>query len=355
MKCGIYGIFCLKTGEVYVGQAIDLDHRWGQHLKRLRHRRHQCEKLQNAWVKHGESQFEVRLIEAVEDHNCLAARERYWIRKFGSKALNERPGGPAGYYIHGMTGTPTFKSWESMKQRCTNPNSPDYPKWGGKGITVCDWWLEFKNFYADMGVRPLGMTLDRFPNKKGNYEPGNCRWATASQQQKNKGNSIYITHDGVTKPLVEWAAEKGMPNDLLRRRYHAGMIGNELFAPSYSRYAGDGLGVKRKRTETRHDLHRFAYNGKQLTIREISELTELSYDTLWQRLVKYGMPIEKALTAAPLKKGKEGPRKGHNIIKAFGKEQSLTAWAREYGLPLSTLKNRIYRAGLSPEEALKSS
>jgi hypothetical protein len=79
---------------------------------------------------------------------------------------------------HGMSDSPTHTSWSAMLGRCNNPNDPSYHRYGGVGIKVCDRWHVFKNFFEDMGVRPAGKTLDRFPNKRGNYEPGNCRWAT---------------------------------------------------------------------------------------------------------------------------------------------------------------------------------
>ena len=86
----------------------------------------------------------------------------------------------------------THKSWSSMKWRCLNPNATRYDNWGGRGITICDRWLQpkgqgFINFLEDMGERPEGMTLDRIDND-GNYEPDNCRWATASEQNSNKGS-----------------------------------------------------------------------------------------------------------------------------------------------------------------------
>ena len=84
-----------------------------------------------------------------------------------------------------MTGTPTYHSWEAMIQRCENPNNSRYKDWGGRGIKVCERWHDFRNFFADMGVRSFGLMLDRI-NNDGNYEPGNCRWATQKEQNNNK-------------------------------------------------------------------------------------------------------------------------------------------------------------------------
>ena len=86
--------------------------------------------------------------------------------------------------------TPTYLSWDNMIQRCTNPNRPEYPYYGGRGITVCDRWRSYENFLADMGERPDGLTLDRI-NNDGNYEPGNCRWADRETQVRNRRRSSY--------------------------------------------------------------------------------------------------------------------------------------------------------------------
>jgi hypothetical protein len=108
------------------------------------------------------------------------------MRSWGSLTLPERP---SHHYL--------FATWESMRQRCVNVKSPNYNNYGGRGITVCDRWLEpkgkgFWNFVNDMGERPKGMSLDR-TNNDGNYEPSNCRWATATQQVANR--RPYITYD----------------------------------------------------------------------------------------------------------------------------------------------------------------
>src|SRR5258708_4738298 len=83
---------------------------------------------------------------------------------------------------------PLYDVWQGMKQRCFNPNHPGYRHWGGRGITVCERWLSFANFTADMGERPEGTSLDR-KNNDGDYEPGNCRWATDKVQQTNRRDS----------------------------------------------------------------------------------------------------------------------------------------------------------------------
>lgn len=119
---------------------------------------------------------------------------------------------------HGMTGTPTFVSWDAMRQRCLNPNHKSFEDYGGRGILVCERWLDsFENFLEDMGERPQDTTLDR-KDTNGNYEPGNCRWATSKTQSNNKRSSRYITFMGLTKTLKEWADAAGISNKTLAYR-----------------------------------------------------------------------------------------------------------------------------------------
>lgn len=98
---------------------------------------------------------------------------------------NRNTGPDHNRYKHGMAGTPTYKSWSGMKARCFRENRDDYRNYGARGITVCDRWLVFENFLEDMGVKPLGTTLERI-NNDGNYEPGNCMWATRTTQSRNR-------------------------------------------------------------------------------------------------------------------------------------------------------------------------
>lgn len=99
-----------------------------------------------------------------------------------------------------------------MKQRCLNPNSQRWDDYGGRGITICKRWLDsFENFYTDMGERPKQLSLDRI-NNDGNYEPSNCRWATAKQQMNNRSNTTGLSNDsfiGVRVPLkLKMAVER---------------------------------------------------------------------------------------------------------------------------------------------------
>lgn len=123
---------------------------------------------------------------------------------------------------HGMTGTPTFRSWESMKQRCLNPSAPGYAEYGGRGIKIYEPWVSsFEQFLADMGVRPDGMTLDR-EEVDGDYTPENCRWATPTQQLRNRRDTVRLTWGDRTMNTYEWAAETGIPAKALRDRIRAG-------------------------------------------------------------------------------------------------------------------------------------
>lgn len=110
---------------------------------------------------------------------------------------------------HGKSLTPTYYTWKSVLARCTNPKSTFFHRYGGRGITVCERWMKFDNFIADMGERPAGKNLDR-ENNNGNYEPGNCRWATQKQQCLNKCNNRIIEIDGVSKSVPEWCKHFGV-------------------------------------------------------------------------------------------------------------------------------------------------
>lgn len=107
--------------------------------------------------------------------------------------------------------SPTYRTWCMMHARCYNENFVEYPRYGARGIRVCERWHDFQAFLADMGERPsLRHSVDRFPNKDGDYEPGNCRWATSSEQNRNRRNNRLIIIDGRTQPLAAWLEETGI-------------------------------------------------------------------------------------------------------------------------------------------------
>lgn len=110
--------------------------------------------------------------------------------------------------------------WYNLRHRCENEKYPQYKDYGGRGIRLCDRWKGkdgFSNFLADMGERPKGMTLDRIDNN-GNYEPGNCRWATRLEQANNKRNNRMLTYKGKTQSLPMWARELGIKRSTLDMR-----------------------------------------------------------------------------------------------------------------------------------------
>ena len=107
-----------------------------------------------------------------------------------------------------------------MKGRCLNPNNRAYGDYGARGITICERWMEFVNFLADMGDAPEGLSLERKDNDRG-YEPENCVWATASEQALNRRSNHILTVDGVSKPLKIWAEEVGLPYAVLHARVYA--------------------------------------------------------------------------------------------------------------------------------------
>jgi hypothetical protein len=122
---------------------------------------------------------------------------------------------------HGLSASPTYRTWDAVIQRCTNPKSESFPSYGGKGVSVCDRWLDFNTFVADMGERPDGCTIDRIDGS-GNYQPDNCRWATPTIQRINQSIRVNNTsgYRGVHfhKRLAKWQASIGFE----RQYYHMG-------------------------------------------------------------------------------------------------------------------------------------
>lgn len=138
---------------------------------------------------------------------------------------------------HGMANSLTYTTWAQMKARCLNPEHKSYANYGGRGIQVCREWLEFGQFFADMGRKPKGASLDRIDND-GHYEPGNCRWATNTQQARNRRKTRHYTMDGKTLTRGEWAARYDLSRETLIGRLNRGWpLRKALTTPPDSRKA----------------------------------------------------------------------------------------------------------------------
>jgi hypothetical protein len=122
---------------------------------------------------------------------------------------------------HGAANTPEYKIWKGMIARCHNKNREAYARYGAKGVSVCpEWRADFAAFIADVGPRPSpSHSLDRYPDMHGNYEPGNCRWATAAEQTENQQDSISLILDGELMSLAEAARRLGISYFSARWRY----------------------------------------------------------------------------------------------------------------------------------------
>jgi hypothetical protein len=124
---------------------------------------------------------------------------------------------------HGLTEkVPEYQVWLGMRGRCLNANDSKYPRYGGRGITICPEWGNFARFYADMGPRPSSeYSIGRIDND-GPYAPWNCQWETRLEQAGNKSNNTRITHDGQTKTLAEWSRATGIHGSLIIWRLRHG-------------------------------------------------------------------------------------------------------------------------------------
>lgn len=177
---------------------------------------------------------------------------------------------------HGRTETPEFSTWTDIQTRCYNPNIKGFANYGGRGIRVCDRWLEsFENFLADMGPRPEGDYSIERENNDGHYEPSNCRWATRIEQANNRRTNVKVTIDGVTKNLQAWALEHGVELSTASLRHKQGLRGEALF----------------KTTKTT-----LTHNGITDTVRGWSDRTGIKPTTISMRINHYHWPVSKALT-----------------------------------------------------------
>jgi hypothetical protein len=126
-----------------------------------------------------------------------------------------------------------YASWVHMRGRCLTPTDPKYPDYGGRGIKICERWMEFENFLEDMGEPPPGLTIDRYPDNDGDYEPGNCRWATPEEQANNRRSSRFVELGGERLTIAEWSRRTGIDHRILQRRIASGVSPEIALDPDY--------------------------------------------------------------------------------------------------------------------------
>jgi hypothetical protein len=140
---------------------------------------------------------------------------------------------------HGEAREKTYLAWQAMKARCLNKNSKGYYLYGGRGITVCDRWLDknngYLNFKFDLGEKPTGKSLDRI-DVNGNYEPSNCRWATSSEQQNNRRDNQILTLNDESHTVVWWSNQTGLDKKLIRNRTRRGWSDKKTLTTKTGKY-----------------------------------------------------------------------------------------------------------------------
>lgn len=191
---------------------------------------------------------------------------------------------------HGHTAnktmSPTYHSWAGMIARCTNPKHIAYKTYGAVGVTVCERWLTFSNFLEDMGEKPPRMSIDRI-DVHGNYEPCNCRWATAQEQARNKTNNAMLTANGETRCMQEWAELLGVHPGTIAHRIRSGWSHEDAINKPVAAPTEAARNHKRS-------VH-VNYNGKTQCLQEWADETGIKYTTLHYRL-RAGWPLEKVFT-----------------------------------------------------------
>lgn len=138
---------------------------------------------------------------------------------------------PPSRYKHGMAKTPLYNAWLRMRGRCNNPKFEHYDRYGGRGIKVCAEWNEHFEPFMEWALAngfEEGLEIDRIDNN-GDYCPENCRWATRTEQMRNRSNTIFVTHNGVTKALVQWCEELGVNYKLAHARHKKGLSFEHIF------------------------------------------------------------------------------------------------------------------------------
>lgn len=228
---------------------------------------------------------------------------------------------------HRMRGTPLYGVWMAILRRCTNQNCKEYHRYGGRGITVCERWANsFMAFYADMGEQPPGMQIDRIDNDRG-YEPGNCRWVTSQQNNRNRRDSVYVEFRGERLHIRELAERCGIGVNTLAWRIKTGMS------------------VEDAATKDLTDHNSYVdFRGERISMAELSRRTGIDRETIRARMIRDGMSLEDAATL-PL-------QRAPFLVTYQGQQMRLFELAELTGMDPGTLKYRIRTKGMTADDAV---
>lgn len=187
---------------------------------------------------------------------------------------------------HGASSTVEYKAWCKIIGRCENASSKDYPDYGGRGIRVCARWRRsFEAFLEDMGPRPANRSIDRI-NNGGDYDPSNCRWASAVEQANNKRTNHVLKFDGKSRTVEQWSREVGIKSNIIVHRLRRGWT------------------IERALTEPLRRPRRIRFRDREHTITEWASEMGIHRETLQQRLDR-GWPRERIFAEVAANGGRQ--------------------------------------------------
>ena len=185
------------------------------------------------------------------------------------------------YRTHGDSSSVEYATWANMLRRCQQESAANYHSYGGRGITVCERWLVYENFLADMGRRPSSRHSIERVNVNGNYEPGNCIWATKEVQVNNTTRNVIHEVNGQRLTNTQLAAQMNVTPGTIAYRLKQGLSIDQVVE------AGGNLPGS------------YDYLGEKLSIREISRRTGIAYHTLYKRLKYQKLSVAEAVKKKP--------------------------------------------------------
>ncbi len=189
---------------------------------------------------------------------------------------------------HGLSKTPEYGVYYGMRNRCLNPKEPSYSAYGGRGISICDRWLNsFEDFLADMGKRPSQEHSLERKNVDGNYCLENCKWATEMEQANNKRSNVFLTWNGETLTIGQWTRRLGLSHNTIQDRLKYGW--------PIERVLGQKVLSVQDRAQNRSTTRILHYQGQSMNLTQWSLRLGLNKTTVRERLCR-GWSVEQALT-----------------------------------------------------------